>query len=222
MDLAEIEVGGDFPLEEVQEKTRDFQFCLERIDDYFPKGGRLTCTVGTFPEEHSADYCWGGCPGALQEAVHIFRSFDPEVEKTMQRIRYVMGRVEGPLHLEPDEKVIFVGNCTSWEGNLDGEKIKIESTYQSPSAVDPRKAGSNDLMMKMATDLWECFENRNSRYLQMKGCTVSVAQHVNYLASVGKIKNPVFDPRLAISNTWAYCQMRAHRALNRLSGSPLP
>lgn len=218
MSLEEIEVGGDFPLEEVRNKTRDFQICLERIDDYFPEGGNLTCTVGTFPEGHSANYCWGGCPGALQEAVHILRSFDPGVEKKMQKIRYVMGRVEGPLHLAPDEKVIFAGNCTSWEGNLDGEKVKIEPTYHSPGAVDTRKTISNDLMLKMAKDLWNCFENRNSRYLHMKGCTVSVAQHVNYLASVGKIKNPVFDPRLALSNTWAYCQMRANRAMNRLFG----
>jgi uncharacterized protein (DUF362 family) len=218
MELAEIEVGGDFPLEEIQEKTKDFQFCLERIDDYFPKGGRLNCTIGTFPEKHSTDYCWGGCPGALQEAVHILRSLDPEVEKKMQKIRYVMGKVSGPLNLEPDERVIFVGNCTSWQGNLDGEAVKIESTYQPRSARDTHNPKSNDLMVKTVADLWDCFRTRKSRYAQIKGCTVSVAQHVNYLASLGGIKNPVFDPRLSIGNTWAYWQMRAGRAMNRLLG----
>ena len=67
MDIAEIEVLGDFPLEEVQEHTRGFAFCMERIDDYFGEESNLSCTVGTFPEAHSRDYCWGGCPGALQE-----------------------------------------------------------------------------------------------------------------------------------------------------------
>jgi len=218
MDLEEIEVGGDFPLEEVREKTKDFQFCLERIDDYFPKGGNLTCTVGTFPEGHSADYCWGGCPGALQEAIHVLRGFDPEVENKMKKIRYVVGKVEGPLFLEPDERVIFAGDCTSWEGNLNGEKVKIEPSYRSPAAVDARKTQSNDMLMKLSSALWDCFENRNSRYVRMKGCTLSVAEHVNYLSSLGKVKNPNLDPRLSISATWAYWQMRAGRAMNRLFG----
>ncbi len=67
MDIEEIEVLGDFPLEAVQEHTRDFAFCMEKIDDYFGDESNLSCTVGTFPEAHSPDYCWGGCPGALQE-----------------------------------------------------------------------------------------------------------------------------------------------------------
>ena len=218
MDLEEIEVGGDFPLEEVRSKTREFQFCLERIDDYFPRGSQLTCTVGSFPERHSPDYCWGGCPGALQEAIHIFRGFDPEAERKMKKIRYVVGKVEGPLHLEPDERVIFAGNCTSWEGNLDGKRVKIEPCYDSPAAVDARKTPSNDLVKKLAAALWDCFENRKSRYVRMKGCTLSVAEHVNYLSSVGKIKNPNFDTRLSIPVTTAYWQMRAGRAMNRLFG----
>jgi hypothetical protein len=34
-----------------------------------------------------------------------------------------VGMVEGPLNLEAEERVIFAGNCTSWEGNLAGEKV---------------------------------------------------------------------------------------------------
>ncbi|MBI5586398.1 MAG: DUF362 domain-containing protein [Deltaproteobacteria bacterium] len=218
LNLEEIEVGGDFPLEAVQEKTRDFQFCLERVDEYFPPGGNLTCTVGTFPESHSRDYCWGGCPGALQEAVHILRGFDPQVEQKMKKIRYVVGKVEGPLYLEPHERVIFAGDCTSWEGNLDGEKVKIEPGYRSPAAVDARQTGSNDMLLKIGSALWDCFENRKAPYVHMKGCTLSVAEHVNYLSSLGRVKNPNFDPRLAIPASWAYWQMRASRALNRLFG----
>jgi hypothetical protein len=178
----------------------------------------LTCTVGSFPERHSPDYCWGGCPGALQEAIHIFRGFDPEAERKMKKIHYVVGKVDGPLHLEPDERVIFAGNCTSWEGNLDGERVKIEPCYDAPSAVDARITQSNDLVKKLAAALWDCFENRKSRYVRMKGCTLSVAEHVNYLSSVGKIKNPNLDTRLSIPVTTAYWQMRAQRAMNRLFG----
>jgi len=79
MSLDDIDVSGDFPLAKVQEKTGTFEFCLEHIDRYFQETENLKCTVGKFPEAHSMDYGWGGCPGALQEAVHIMKGFDPEV-----------------------------------------------------------------------------------------------------------------------------------------------
>ena len=53
MKLDEIEVSGDFPLGEMQKKTKNFEFCMEHIDSYFEKSPNLSCTVGTFPEKHS-------------------------------------------------------------------------------------------------------------------------------------------------------------------------
>ncbi len=72
---------------------------MERIDDYFGEDGNLSCSVGRFPEKHSPDYCWGGCPGALQEEMHIFKGFYPNVEEQMKKVRYVVGRLQEPLEL---------------------------------------------------------------------------------------------------------------------------
>jgi uncharacterized protein (DUF362 family) len=155
MDLAEIDVGGDFPLDEVREKTRNFEFCMRRIDDYFGPESNLSCTVGTFPEAHSPNYCWGGCPGALQEAMHVFRGFDPDVDKKMKKIRYVVGKVEGPIRLQQGERVLFAGACTSWSGKLNGKEIKIEPTYKTYTEVDEHKARSNDMLLKMFQAFWE-------------------------------------------------------------------
>jgi len=218
MDLDEIEVGGDFPLEEVREKTRGFELCMERVDDYFGEESRLSCTVGTFPEKHSSDYCWGGCPGALQEAMHIFRGFDPNVDQEMGKVRYVVGKVDGPLDLEDDERVIFAGNCTSWAGKIDGKDVKIESSYKSNNARSGHKTRSNDMILKTLKTLWQCFRNRSSRYIRAEGCPLSVAENVSYLSAVGKIGNPNFHPRLLIPVNLAYWQMRAHRLLNRIFG----
>jgi len=215
MDLDQIIVGGDFPLGEVQEKTRNFEFCLERVDDYFGEESNLSCTVGAFPEKHSPDYCWGGCPGALQEAMHIIRGFSPNVDKEMQKIRYVVGKVDGPLDLTDDERVIFAGNCTSWEGDIDGKPVKIESDYQTSSEVDEEKTKSNDMLLKIMGAQTHAFLNRSSRYLHVKGCPLSVGQHVNYLASLGKISNPNFDPKLAIQANISYYQMRINRFASR-------
>jgi uncharacterized protein (DUF362 family) len=218
MDIDQIEVGGDFPLAEMQEKTKNFQFCLERVDDYFSEAPNLSCTVGAFPEKHSADYCWGGCPGALQEAMHIFRGFYPNVDKEMQKVRYVVGKVEGPLHLEDNERVIFAGSCTSWEGEIDGKHVKIESSYKTASETDETKTESNDMLLKFLKAQFHSLVNKSSRYIHVKGCPLSVAQHVNYLSSMAKIKNPNFDPKLFVQANITYYQMRFHRFIARFAG----
>jgi uncharacterized protein (DUF362 family) len=216
MDLEEIDVAGDFPLESVQEKTRGFEFCMEHIDSYFKDSGNLRCTVGAFPEKHSPDYCWGGCPGALQEAMHIFKAYYPNVTEDMKKVHYVVGKVEGPLDIKEDERVVFVGDCTSWEGNIDGEHVSIKSDYKSPADVDEQKTKSNDMVLKTMKTLWHSFRNRNKKYVHAKGCTVSVGDHVHYLSALGKITNVNFDPRVATPVNLAYWNMRAHRAINHL------
>ena len=146
--LDEIEVSGDFPIEEVQDKTRTFELCMEHVDDYFGEESNLTCTLGTFPEAHSRDYCWGGCPGALQEAMHIFKQYYPDVHQEMKKVRYVVGKVEGPLNLAADERAIFAGDCTSWEGDINGQGVKIGTCYKTTADVDAEKTESNEALAK--------------------------------------------------------------------------
>ncbi|MBN1103019.1 MAG: hypothetical protein JXL84_06365, partial [Deltaproteobacteria bacterium] len=216
--LDEIEVLGDFPLEEVREKTGGFEFCMERIDDYFGADGPLRCAVGTFPERHSPDYCWGGCPGALQEAMHIFRGYDPQVDAKMKRVRYVVGKLKGPLRLDPDERVLFAGDCTAWEGTLDGQKVTIRSSYTRNTEPVVTKTRSNDMLLKILGAVWHCIRRRSSRFVHVKGCPVSVAQHVSYLSSLGRMGDPNFDPRMLLPVNVAYWQMRVHRLWNRFFG----
>jgi uncharacterized protein (DUF362 family) len=218
LDLDQIEVSGDYPLEEAREKCKGFELCMEHIDEYFAADGNLTCTVGTFPETHSRDYCWGGCPGALQEAIHIFKMYYPDVLQTMGKVRYVVGKVEGPLNLAPDEKVLFAGDCTSWHGTIDGKPVKIESDYRSTTDVNAHHTKSNDMILKILGPLVNCFANRSSRYFHATGCPVSVGAHVNYLSSIAKIPNVNFDPRNLIPINVAYWQMRGARAWNRFFG----
>jgi len=218
MDLNEIDLVGDYPLREVQERTREFQLCMEHIDDYFREAPHLNCTVGSFPEPHSLDYCWGGCPGALQEAMHIFQTYYPDVLRDMAKVRYVVGKVEGPLNLEPGERVLFAGDCTSWQGTIGGETVSIQSDYKTKSQVDAASTKSNDMILKIFGSLFHCWGNRSSRYIHARGCPVSVAAHVNYLSYLGKIGNINFDRRNLIPINIAYWQMRANRFFNKLFG----
>jgi hypothetical protein len=124
--------------------------------------------------------------------------------------------VEGPLNLADDERVIFAGDCTSWEGKINGESVKIESSYQTSSQVDETKTKSNDMLLKFMATQFHTLRNKTSRYIHVKGCPVSVAQHVNYLAAMAKIKNPNFDPRLVVPANISYYQMQFKRVANRL------
>jgi uncharacterized protein (DUF362 family) len=218
MALDQIEVGGDYPLEEIQDRTQTFKFCVERIDDYFNGTRNLSCMVGRFPEAHAPDYCRGGCPGALQEAMHIFRGINPDVDKQMQKVRYVIGRVDEPLNLARGERVFFAGSCTRWEGRIDGKSVKIESSYKTTAEVDAKKTTSNDMILKTVTAIVHSLWKRSSRFIHAKGCPLSVGQHVNYLSALAKIKNPNFDSRFFVPVNIAYWQMRFFRFLNRFIG----
>jgi uncharacterized protein (DUF362 family) len=218
MDISEIEVGGDFPLAEMQEKTRGFEFCLERIDEYFPEECNLKCTVGTFPEEHSPDYCWGGCPGALQEAMHIFKAYYPTAYQDVGKLHYVCGQVDGPIDFADGERILFVGSCTSWEGSIDGRPVKIESSYRKCHEVDEGKTKSNDMLKKNLMPALNMFKNRKQRFIHLPGCPVSVGEHVHYVSGIGGLGNPNYDRRMTVGANIAYWQMRLNRLKNALVG----
>ena len=149
--------------------------------------------------------------------MHIFKGYYPNAYQEMKKVRYVVGKVSGPLDLEDGEKVIFAGDCTSWQGKIDGQNVKIESSYKSPREVDEKKTKSNDMLMKNLKPSFSLFKNRKSRYIHLKGCPVSVADHVHYISSLGKIGNPNFDSRLIMGANIAYWQMRFARFINRFS-----
>ena len=216
MDLNQIQIDGDISVAELQEQNRGFEFCLEHITDYFGPETHLRCTVGKFPEKHSPDYCWGGCPGALQEAMHIFRGFNPAVDQQLGNIHYVVGQIEGPLDLEPDERVIFAGDCTCWEGKIDGQPVKIDSCYHSTDQVDESRTRPYDMITKIGRAIAHASLKSRSRWIRLKGCPVSVAEHVHYFSTLGRIPNPMFDPKLLVPVTVDYAKMRTGRLANRL------
>jgi hypothetical protein len=216
MELEHIQIDGDITVEELQVQNRDFEFCLERIDDYFGSETNLRCTVGKFPEMHSPDYCWGGCPGALQEAMHIFRGFNPDVDHQLGKIHYVVGQVEGPLDLEPDERVIFAGDCTCWEGKIDGRTVKIDSCYRTVDQVDETRTRPYDMLSKVGRAIAHAALSSRSRWIRIKGCPVSVAEHVHYFSTLGRIANPLFDAKLLMPVTIDYAKMHVGRLAGRL------
>jgi len=219
LDLAEIEISGDVTLEEAQAKARGFKVGLVRVEKYF-EGSHITAYAGPPPETEATDYCWGGCPGAIEEAIEILRLYDKECDAKMPRLHVVFGAYQGRIDARPGEKVVFIGDCATWEGTLGDKLVKIESLYRDRSTKDPYGARHDDIYAKMASVTAKLAMQRNEPHLRLEGCPVSVAEQVLALVSLGKVNNPYLSPDQIVRFNKGYIAWRGATVAKRLGGTP--
>jgi len=131
-----------------------------------------------------------------------------------------VGDVPGDLDVAADETVFFVGDCARFDGHLNGRKIKIEGNYTTTGQANPRKAKSNDMLLKILQVKAHALLQKvlGRPYIHMKGCPLSVAQLVSYYCTTFGIPDFNFDRRLVFGLNMAYLQMRANRFFNRIFG----
>ncbi|NUQ72176.1 MAG: DUF362 domain-containing protein [Polyangiaceae bacterium] len=218
-DLGAIELSGDVTLEEAKAKAKGFQVGLVRVEKYF-EGTSITAYAGPPPEPERTDYCWGGCPGAIEEAIEILRVYDKECDAKMPRLHVVFGAYEGPIDAKPGEKVVFIGDCARWHGKINGELVSIESLYKDRASKDPYKAKHDDIYAKMVTVSAKLTAAKNDSYLRLEGCPVSVAEQVLALVSLGNTKNPYFSPIQVVKFNRGYLGWRGTTLARRIAGQP--
>jgi uncharacterized protein (DUF362 family) len=219
IDLSHITITGDVTLEEARKRAKGFQVGLVRVEKYF-EGTAITAYAGAPPEMEQTDYCWGGCPGAIEEAIEILRLFDKECDAKMPRLHVVFGNYQGPIDAKPGEKVVFIGDCASWKGQINNELVQIRSVYKDRSTKDPHHAKHDDIYAKMVSVTAKLATSRNKSHIRLEGCPVSVAEQVLALVSLGGLKNPYFDGTNIIGFNKAYLQWKATTAASRLRGVP--
>ena len=219
MDLGEIEITGDLTLEEAKHKAKGFKVVLVRVEKYF-EGTNITAYAGSPPEPERTDYCWGGCPGAIEEAIEILREYDKECDAKMPRMHVVFGAYEGPIDAKPGEKVVFIGDCATYKGKIGEQLVSIESLYRERSARDPYTAKHDDVLAKMVKVTTKLAMARNETTLRLEGCPVSVAEQVLTLVTLGKTKNPYFAPDQLLDFNKAYVAWRGASLAKRLAGKP--
>lgn len=218
--LSDIAISGDVTLAEAQARAKGFKVGLIRVEKYF-EGTHITAYAGPPPEREETEYCWGGCPGAIEEAIEILRLFDAELEQKMEkmpRLHVVFGKYQGPIDAGPDDRVVFIGDCAVWNGQLHGEAVAIESTYQPRETKDPHHAKADDIYAKMVSVAARFASARGKSHLRLHGCPVSVAEQVLALVAFIGAKNPYFDPSEVIGFNKAYLTWKAAVAGQRLSG----
>jgi uncharacterized protein (DUF362 family) len=219
LDLEDIEITGDVTFEEARAKAHGFKVGLVRVEKYF-EGTHITAYAGAPPEKEKTDYCWGGCPGAIEEAIEILRLYDKDCDAKMPRMHVVFGAYEGRIDAKPGEKVVFIGDCATWEGKINDKLVKIESLYKDRSTRDPYTVKHDDIYSKMVTVTAKLAMSGKDEPLRLEGCPVSVAEQVLALVSLGKTKNPYLAPDEVVRFNLAYMAWRGVTLAKRLGGTP--
>jgi len=219
MDLDQIELSGDVTFEEARTRALGFEVGLVRVEKYF-EGSHITAYAGPPPEREHTNYCWGGCPGAIEEAIEILRQFDTKCDEKMARLHVVFGAYEGPIDAKPGEKVVFIGDCATWQGRIGDKTIRVENLYKDRSTKDPYSAKHDDIYVKMATVAAQARKAKSDGFMRMEGCPVSVAEQVLMLCALSDVKNPILDPASAYAFNKAYVQWRGVTVAQRLRGKP--
>lgn len=215
--LDQINVIGDVSLAQAQQKAEGFRVGLVRVEEYF-EGTNINAVSGPPPTDGGYDYCWGGCPGALEEAIEILRIFDQDTDEKMPRTHIVFGNYDGPLDVGPGEKVVFIGDCAQFKGEINGEEVEIESLYVDRSDKSVYDAKADNIFSKMAGVQYNTFKTRKDSVIRIAGCPVSVAEQVLLLVHIGKLKNPYFDPSQALPFNNCYFSSKVRNAVQRLTG----
>lgn len=217
--LDQIDIVGSVSLEAAQARASGFRVGLIRVEDYF-RDTAITAYAGPPPSGTEDDYCWGGCPGALEEAIELLRVMFPDTDERMKPMHIVFGDYTGEITAQPGEKVIFIGDCAAFHGQINGKTVQIESIYRDRSTLDPRSAKHDDIFAKMGKVAVEMYKTRGEDVVRVAGCPVSVAEQLLTLVQVGHLRNPYFKVENAVPFVSAYVSWRGRTVLKRLMGQP--
>lgn len=217
LELDEIEISGDVTLEGAQHRAQDMRLTLVGIEEIFNQKSNITTYVGPPPDTY--DYCWGGCPGSLYEDMQVIQQFQPGVYDEIEPLHIVMGAYDGEIDAKPEERVLFIGDCAVWEGKIHGKDVKIPFLYEERHLKNPYHAKSGDIVTKMLQVIIHLIRNRGKKVIRVRGCPVSMAEVVLYLAWVGKVANPYIHPQISIEFTYYWLVSNIVRFLRKLRPS---
>lgn len=204
LDLDQIEVVGDVTLGEAQVRAEGFELTLGTVEDIF-NGPQSNITTYAGPPPDRYDYCWGGCPGALFEAVQIIEVIQPGVYHEVRPLHVAFGDVRGwRIEAAPGERVLFMGDCTTFDGEIAGKPVHISSIYVPREQRDPQHAKSGDLLAKILKFFRLWISHRGKQVVRVPGCPVSVAENVLFVSALGRTKMPYLDRHIFVRFAYQY------------------
>jgi len=213
LELSEIEISGDVSLTEAKRRAAGFEVGLIRVEKYF-EGTSITAYSGPPPATEGKDYCWGGCPGAIEEAIEILRKIDEQADAKMPRLHVVFGNYQGGIDFKEGEKVIFIGDCAQWQGKLGSELVAVENLYKHRSTLDPYTIEGEDILDKVKRTKQILKDAEGKPSLRLQGCPVSVTEQLLVLVKMAGATDPTNNKSGAIS----YLKWRSVMAFKNVFG----
>ncbi len=214
LDLSQIAIDGDVTLEQAQARGAGFELSLDKIDKTYNSRSRLKVYLGPPPDTY--DYCWGGCPGALDEAMGVVERLQPEARHEVRPMHLVYGAYAGAIEAQPGEPVVFVGDCARYQGSVHGQQVDIPYLYTERGRIVPERVRAQDLIAKIWKHVRERLAHRGKPYLRLRGCPGSVAENVLLLASLGGTRNPYLDSRMGLRYLYYSLLQKLMRAVAQL------
>jgi uncharacterized protein (DUF362 family) len=217
--LDQIRLEGDVSLDDAKSRATGFQVGLVKVDKYF-EGTSIKAYAGKAPKEATEDYCWGGCPGVMEEVIEVLRLYDDQCDRKLPKMHFVFGKYDGPLEVGYGEKIVFIGDCVEWEGKIGGELVQITNKYVDRSKLDPHSAKHKDVYARMFRMGRKLREMKNKQYVRLEGCPVSIGELIMVLAELGGVQNPYFDKRQIVGFNRSYLAWRGSSVWKRMLGKP--
>ncbi len=109
LSLDDIEIDGDIALEEIQQKTKNLNLGMVRVDE-------VDCNIRTIIGE---PYCLGGCHGIFLDWLYMFKDRKPELWKNMPAWTVVIGQYAGDVSAS---RLMVVGTCSRIDGTVHAQK----------------------------------------------------------------------------------------------------
>ena len=109
LSLDEIEIEGDISLEEIRQKTKNWDLGLVKVD-------KVDCNIKTIVGE---PYCPGGCHGIFLDWLYMFKDRKPELWKNFPAWTVVIGKHSGDVSAS---RVMVIGTCSGIQGKIKARK----------------------------------------------------------------------------------------------------
>jgi uncharacterized protein (DUF362 family) len=212
--LDAIQVTGDVSLADARKRGEGFKVGLIRVEKYF-EGTAISAYAGPPPATEGTDYCWGGCPGAMEEAIEILRLLDKECDAKMPRLHIVFGDYQGPIDYKVGERVVFIGDCATWKGSLGDQLVQIENLYKNRSTIDPHEVKGEDILVKTSKVKKMIAKFKGQPFIRLDGCPVSVSEQLLLLVQLGGMTDPTTSDTRAMGS---YIMWKLSSAMRWIGG----
>ncbi len=109
INLEDVEIEGDISLEEVQQKTKNLDLGMVRVNE-------VDCNIRTIIGK---PYCVGGCHGIFLDWLYMFKDRKPKLWKNMPAWTVVIGQYAGHVSAQ---RLMVIGTCSRIDGKVHARK----------------------------------------------------------------------------------------------------